>query len=83
MGVRSDHTRSSGGGAGLLEIGHLAADLLHKDGQVIELVLVDAEHGHAGQVGQLDVGRVLVPIQDQRAELLQLAQPSRVPVTTE
>lgn len=63
-----------------LYIREFSADFLHKDGQIVELVLVDVEGGHAGHVGELDVRRVVVSVQNERAELLQLTQQSRVPV---
>lgn len=66
-----------------LYIREFSADFLHKDGQIVELVLVDVEGGHAGHVGELDVRRVVVSVQNERAELLQLTQQSRVPVRTE
>ena len=45
----------------------------------MDLVLVDAHHPHAGHEGELDMGRVLVPVQDQGVEVFQLAQLHRVP----
>lgn len=66
-----------------LYIREFSADFLHEDRQIVELVLVDVECGHAGHVGELDVRRVVVSIQNERAELLQLTQQSRVPVRTE
>lgn len=66
-----------------LYIREFPADFLHKDGQIVELVLVDVECGHAGHVGELDVRRVAVSVQNERAELLQLTQQSRVPVRNE
>lgn len=73
----------TGGGGLSPQVGHLSADLLQKNRQVVEPVLVDAERGDAGKVGQPDVRRVAVPVQDQRVEPLQLAQQSRVPVGAE
>lgn len=70
-GEGSEVNPSPGRGNSLsLDVGDLPPDLLHKDGQVVELVFVDVEGGQTGQVGELDVGGVLVPVQDQRAELL-------------
>lgn len=59
-----------------LDVGKLAADLLHEDGQVADLVLVDPHGGDAWHVGELDVGRIDVAVQDQSAELLQFTQES-------
>lgn len=68
---------------GLLDVRELPSHFLHEHRQVVDLVLVDAHCGHAGHVGKLDVGRVVVTIQDQRAEPFQLTQQSRVPIETE
>lgn len=66
-----------------LDVGELSPDLLHKHRQVVDLVLVDAHCGDAWHVGELDMRRVVVAVQDQSAELLQAAQQSRVPIRTE
>lgn len=61
-----------------LDVGELLADLLHEHGQVVDLVLVDAQSGDCVHVGELHMGRVAVTVQDQSAELLQVTQESRV-----
>lgn len=68
---------------GSLDVGELSPDLLHKNRQVVDLVLVDAHCGDTRHVGKLDMRRVVVAVQDQSAELLQAAQQSRVPIRTE
>ena len=62
-----------------LDVGEFAAYLLDDDGQVADLVLVDPEGGEVGHVGELDVGAVVVAVQDERAQPLQLPQQSRAP----
>lgn len=66
-----------------LYVGELSSDFFHKHRQIVDLVLVDAHRGDARHVGELDVGCVVVAVQDQSAELLQLTQQSRVPIRTE
>lgn len=68
---------------GSLYVWELSSDFFHKDGQIVDLVLVDAHCGDTGHVGELDVRRVVVAVQDQSAEPLQLTQQSRVPIKTE
>lgn len=68
---------------GSLYIWELSADFFHEHGQVVDLVLVDAQGGDTGHVGELDVRGVVVTVQDQSAQLLQLTQQSRVPIGIE
>lgn len=68
---------------GSLYVGELSPDFFHKHRQVVDLVLVDTHGGDAQHVGELDVRRVVVAVQDQSAELLQLIQQSRVPIKTQ
>ena len=51
--------------------------------QVVDLVLVDAQGGDTGHVGELDVRGVFVTVQDQSAQLFQLTQQSWVPIGIE
>lgn len=60
------------------DVGKLLADLLHEHGQVVDLVLVDAQRGDRVHEGELHMGRVAVTVQDQGAEFLQATQESRV-----
>lgn len=66
-----------------LDVWEFSSDFLHKHRKVVDLVLVDAHCGDTGHVGELDMRRVVVRVQNQSAELLQLTQQSRVPIKTE